>query len=203
LGVFTQNLNGSKADYWQSRRVSSSVHLLPDGSARERATIQVSNPAPPYTQPTKDPHSGYVTRWLGFSFAAFLPRQTTLTSLVMDGRVLRHAALATPTIPTVYNRPYVSHARMLGPGKTATFVVKYRAQGVADVAENGDLTYHLAMDPQGLVNSQTNEVTLQIPGGYHFGTLPSGWVEVSPTRALLGPMKLTRSISWSVPVLKD
>jgi len=203
LGVFTQNLNGSKADYWQSRRVSSTVHLKPDGSARERATVRVSNPAPPYREPTKDPRSGYVTRWLGFSMATFLPRQTTLTSYTLDGRVLPHAALVTPAIPTVYNRPYVSRSTLLGPDKTAKFALRYTTQGVADVDADGDLTYHLDMDPQGLVRSQTNRVTLHIPDGYHFGTLPSGWAQKSPTRAVLGPFQLTRSISWAVPVLKD
>src|SRR5205814_1093678 len=33
IGVFTQNLNGSKTDYWQHRTVDSTVHLGADGTA--------------------------------------------------------------------------------------------------------------------------------------------------------------------------
>jgi hypothetical protein len=203
LGVFTQNVNGSKADYWQRRRVSSHVQLYPDGTARERAVIRVGNPAPPYKLPTTDPRAGYVTRWLGFSVATFLPRETTVKSFSVDGRELAHPNVVTPTVPTVYNRPYLLHTMMLAPDKTARLVARYRAQGVADVAADGDLLYHLDMDPQGLVNAQTNRVTLRIPDGYHFGTLPVGWSQTSSSEAVLGPMALTRSMTWSVPVLKN
>ncbi len=81
-------------------------------------------------------------------------------------------------------------------------MVRYRAQGVADVAANGDLTYRLDMDPQGLVHPQTNTVTLRIPPGYHFGTLPVGWSRQSASVAVLEPFKLVRTTSWVVPVLR-
>jgi hypothetical protein len=203
LGVFTQNTNGSKADYWQRRRVASHVRLFPDGSARERTVIRVSNPAPPYTAPTTDPRSGYVTRWLGFSLATFLPRQTTVHWYSVNGVALPHPNVLTPTVSSVYNRPYALHQMMLGPDQTARLAVGYRALGVADVRSDGGLEYRLTMDPQGMVHAQTNTVRVRIPDGYHFGTLPTGWARSGSSEAVLPPVALTRSVSWSLTVLKD
>ena len=44
LGVFSQNLNGSKADYWQSRQVDVQVALHADGSASESLNVLVRTP---------------------------------------------------------------------------------------------------------------------------------------------------------------
>ncbi len=115
LGTFTQNTNGSKADYWQRRRVSSTVRLFPDGTARERAAVRVINHSPPATSLAEDPRSGYVTRWLGFSLATFLPRQSTVHSYSVNGEELPHANVLTPTVTSIYDRPYALHQMMLAP----------------------------------------------------------------------------------------
>ena len=80
LGVFTQNLNSSKADYWQTRIVDSDVKLNADGSADVDLTVTVQNPSPPWVHadvpdPSQDPRFGYYTRWAGNSIAVFLPRR--------------------------------------------------------------------------------------------------------------------------------
>ena len=117
LGVFSQNLNGSKADYWQTRQVATHVTLRPDGSASDRLSVIVGNPAPPYAQPTPDPRSGYNTRWLGTSLSAFLPVDARLGSMQADGRPLPHAALDRPStaIAGVVDRPVLHHTWLLAP----------------------------------------------------------------------------------------
>ena len=46
VGVFTQNLNSSKSDYWQTRSVASDVQLAADGSAEVTLTTTVQNSSP-------------------------------------------------------------------------------------------------------------------------------------------------------------
>ena len=48
LGAFTQNLNGSKADFWQHKELTSHVALKDDGSADVHLQVKVTNAAPPY-----------------------------------------------------------------------------------------------------------------------------------------------------------
>ena len=83
IGVFTQNTNASKSDFWQARHVQSDVRLHPDGSADVTLTTTVQNASPPFTppwtggqpdDPANDPRWGYYTRWAGNSVAVFLPR---------------------------------------------------------------------------------------------------------------------------------
>ncbi len=90
LGVFSQNLNGSKSDYWQSRHVDTHLTLQPDGSADEILNVVVENPAPPYVQSVPDPRTGYSTRWLG-QLAERLPPDRH-SAQAGDGRRSRAAA---------------------------------------------------------------------------------------------------------------
>ena len=39
--------------------------------------MKVSNPAPPYRQPTPDPKTGYFTRWLGTLVSIFVPSDSS------------------------------------------------------------------------------------------------------------------------------
>ena len=61
LGVFSQNTNVAKADYWLDRTVTSDVSLRKDGSAEVELTISTANDAPPYVatgEPTPRPATG-------------------------------------------------------------------------------------------------------------------------------------------------
>ena len=203
LGVFSQNTNGSKADYWQHRTVSSTVRLHPHGSAVDHVMVEVSNPAPAYTQPITDPRSGYLTRWLGNLVAVFLPQDADIKGVTVDGRSLPDKHVHVPKVASVYNRPVLRNFWMMAPDSTHRMLATYRVPSAATVSSNGDLTYGLALDPQDLVNPQTNGVTLHIPGGYHFGPLPTGWTQKDDHTAVLPPTPLTRSVTYTVPVLKD
>jgi len=202
LGVFSQNLNGSKADYWQTRTVSSTVLLRPDGSAANRMTLEVGNPAPAYAQPIADPKHGYLTRWLVNMIGVFLPQDTKLHSVTADGQPW-HTHLRRPKVEGVYNRPMFRHIWEMAPDSMHRLTATYRVPSAAAVSANGDLTYELGMDPQDLVDPQTNQVTLHIPDGYHFGTLPAGWSRSDDNTAVLDAAPLTHSVTYAVPVLKD
>jgi hypothetical protein len=206
LGVFSQNLNGSKSDYWQSRHASSKVSLHPDGSADESLGIVVQNPAPPYTQQAPDPKSGYDTRWLGTWVGIFLPPQAELGEVTADGKPVKGAALmrTSTTLSGVRNRPMLRHAWTLGPQQSGQLVVDYTVPHAASVdPANGDMTYQLDVDPQDLVQAQSNATTLTIPSGYHFGPLPDEWSLTDAHTAVLWVPRLTESTSWRVPVIKD
>lgn len=206
LGVFSQNLNGSKADYWQTRQVATHVTLHPDGSASDRLSVIVGNPAPPYAQPTPDPRSGYNTRWLGTSLSAFLPVDARLGSMQADGRPLPHAALDRPStaIAGVVDRPVLHHTWLLAPHGSGRLTATYAVPHAAAVDPvTGGLTYRVDLDPQDLVQPQSNTVTLAIPDGYRFGPLPVGWGLSDAHTAVLTVPQLTTSGSWRVPIVKD
>jgi hypothetical protein len=206
LGVFSQNLNGSKADYWQQRHVDIQVALAADGSAYEHLTLDVVNASPPYTQPVPDPKSGYNTRWLGTWVSVWFPPHTVLGGVNVDGKTLAHPSLrqTSTALKGVLDRPVLTHSWLLPPRQSGRLMANYTVPHAATVDRvSGELTYRLAMDPQDLVQPQTNAVTLTIPSGYTFGTLPSGWTLRDPQTAVLVVPALTESSSWRVPVVKQ
>jgi Protein of unknown function (DUF4012) len=203
LGVFSQNINGSKADYWQRRSVTATVHLRPDGSSLNRVTVEASNPAPAYTQPIADPRSGYLTRWLGTLVSVFVPQSTDLRHVTIDGHPRPTKHLHTPEVADVYNRPSYRTFWMMAPDSSHHMTATYTVPAAAAVSSNGDLTYELAIDPQDLVNPQQNAVKLHIPEGFSFGALPTGWQQKNDRTAVLPSSPLTTSVTYTVPVLKD
>ena len=206
LGIFSQNLNGSKADYWQVRHVNSQVTLQADGSASESLSVVVQNPAPPYTQPTPDPKSGYDTRWLGTSLSVFLPPHSQLGAVSVDGAPLPNASLeqTSTAIKGVLDRPMLHHALMLAPQQSGQLIANYDVPHAATVDRvDGDMTYQVDLDPQDLVQPQTIALDLTIPAGFHFGPLPDGWSLTDSHTAILWVPQLNESSSWRVPILKD
>jgi hypothetical protein len=205
LGVFSQNLNGSKADYWQARHVSSTVTLHADGSAAESLGIVVQNPSPPYAQATPDPRSGYDTRWLGTLLGVFLPSGARLGSVTVDGRPVQSALEHTATTLTgVRNRPLLRRAFTLAPGASKELHADYTVPHAARVyRSSGNLTYEVTLDPQDLVTPQSNAITLTIPQGFSFGPLPHDWTLTDAHTAVLWVPQFTESTSWKVPVLKN
>ena len=205
LGVFSQNFNGSKADYWQQRHVDVQASLNPDGSADEALSVVVENPSPPYVQQPPDPRTGYSTRWLGTIMSIFFPPDTTLHAVLADGEPLEHESLedTSMAIKGVLDRPVLRHSLLVPPDGSGKLVVTYAVPHAAKVAPDGDMTYQVALDPQDLVRPQSNTINLTIPPGYRFGPLPAGWSLTSSHTALLLVRQLTESSSWRVPILKD
>jgi hypothetical protein len=174
LGVFTQNINASKADFWQQRIVDSDVKLHADGSADVDLTVTVQNPSPPWVHgdppdPADDPKFGYYTRWAGNAVAVFLPEGAEV-----KGQATIRGLPFKPVVRSVLDRPYFYRKVLLGPGGQAVLNVSYHVPAAATV--DGDaLTYGLAIDPQSLVNHEAVKVTLHVPEGYGLSSTPAGW----------------------------
>ena len=207
LGVFSQNLNGSKADYWQQRHVDMQVALHPDGSANETLTLDVVNASPPYTQTVPDPKSGYSTRWLGTLVSVWFPPGTNLGGVDVDGTALTHASLqqTSTALKGVLDRPVLTHSWLLPPRQsgrlTANYAVPRRRDGRPS-RRGPDVSGQLWTLKTSSTRSRTR-ITLKIPSGFHFGTLPVGWSLQDSHTAMLFVTELTESSSWSVPVIKD
>ena len=153
LGVFTQNINGSKADYWQRRIVDSDVKLAADGSAEVTLTVTVQNPSPPWVHaddpdPSQDPRFGYYTRWAGNSVAVFLPRGAQVQGQATI-RAIRDVPFK-PIVRSVLDRPYFNRKVLLEPGSQAILKVTYTVPDAATV-DGDSLVYGLDIDPQATV----------------------------------------------------
>ena len=148
LGVFTQNIKGSKSDYWQHRILDSDVRLAADGSADVTLKVTVQNPSPPWVltpSATDDPRSGYHTRWAGSAVAVFLPTDARVEKATVRGVPFK------PVVRSVNGRPYFYRKVLLQPGAQVVIEVSYHVPAAASVGQDGTLTYGLSIDPQGLV----------------------------------------------------
>jgi hypothetical protein len=191
LGVFTQNAVPSKTDYWQSRTVSSDVQLAADGSARVTATTQIHNDSTPYPFRGPDPREGYSTRYATLSIAHFLPRDAGNVLARVDDELFE------PTVGDFYGRPFVRRTVAFEPQATHEFAVAYDVPRAA-VVSGDELTYHLDVDPQGLVRPSAISVTIHLPPGYEVTDLPPGWVEIDAETIGWGGTALVDSPSFEV-----
>ncbi len=178
IGVFTQNLNGSKVDYWQRRAVASTVHLHADGSAAVHLRVDVRNGAPAYTLPTPDPGIGYDTRYLGALVGVFLPRAAELGPMSIDGTAfspyVRHTRAR-----GILNRKMFARSVLLNSGESARLDANYTVPSAAVKGPDGGLTYVLDVDPQDLVYPEGLAVSVTFPAGYTSTSLPDGWEATS------------------------
>ena len=185
LGVFTQNTNGSKADYWQSRRIRSSVDLRKDGSARVTLEVEIHNDSAPYVGPEPDPQLGYLTRWATYSIGSFLPLGARVTDVSVDGSPIEFVQ------GDYFGRPYVRHTLEFAPQQRRTMRLEYDVRGAAKPT-GGGLTYRLDLDPQGMVRPQAVTTRVQFPSGFELGSLPGGWRRDG-----------RRSATWSTDALDE
>jgi hypothetical protein len=205
LGVFSQNLNASKADYWQNRRVESDVKLHADGSAEVELTVTVDNASPPFTppwtdnapdDPANDPGWGYYTRWNKSAVAVFLPKGAEV-----QGEPTARGVPFRPIVRSVLDRPYFYHKIEFEPGEQVVMKVRYHVPSAATV--DGDtLTYGLAIDPQSLVNPEAVAVTLHVPEGYGPSSTPAGWQLVDGRTLTYTNDRLDESPDFSVALSK-
>jgi hypothetical protein len=196
IGVFSQNLNGSKADYWQHRVVSSVVRLRPDGSAQVELGVRVTNASPPYAGIPPDPGRGYLTRVLGTRVGVFMPRHATYESTAVDGKAA-HPTLHRTKVHTVRNRKYVEETLTLQRGQTGMVEVDYQAPKAAEVVSPHSLVYRLDVDPQDLVDPEVLHVRVVWPSGYRpSDALPAGWSPTATGAAYSGTVDVRRS--WAI-----
>jgi hypothetical protein len=201
VGVFSQNLNGSKADYWQHRDVTSSVQLKADGSAQVHLRVSVTNASPPYLAAQPDPGTGYFTRVLGTRIGVFMPRKATYQSAQLDGKPL-HATLHLPKVAGVRNRKFVEGTMSLDRGRTGTMGVDYRTPQAAEVLSPTSMVYRLDVDPQDLVVPETLHVTVTWPAGFRpSGPLPAGWKASAKGASYAGSVPVT--LAWEIALTKS
>ncbi len=195
IGVFSQNLNGSKTDYYQHRVVSSEVHLRADGSAADHLHVTITNAAAPYSLPGLDPQTGYATSWLGASIGVFLPNHPVVGRVAANGKPFK-AHLHKTQVPFVHNRPYFHHGIMLDAGQSATIDARYVVPQAAVVNSDGTMTYRLDVDPQDLVVPETLRVAITWPQGWSPTSLPSGWHSTSGGAEYDGPVSTALSFEF-------
>ena len=189
LGVFTQNRNGAKSDYWQKRALSSTVRLHEDGSARVEVRVRIHNDSPPYARSDVDPGTGYWTRYNTVDVLQMLPKGAVLRKLVTPG----NDVMATRTWA---ERPFYRRRVPMDPGATAELLAVYDVPAAATVS--GDrMTYRLAYDPQGLVTPQALRVRLVYPNGWSTDDLPQGWA-ADEDGATLDAGRLDSTGVWSI-----
>jgi hypothetical protein len=201
IGAFTQNLNGSKNDYWQHRHVTSTVRLQRDGGARVDLHVTVSNQAPAYDLPVPDPKVGYTTRYLGAFLGVFLPRRATIESTSVDGKPTDLVAHR-PKVATVLNRKYVQAPLLLDSGQSGTLDVAYRTPHAAEAIDSNRMVYRLDVDPQDTVVPETLHLTVIWPDGFRpTRTLPAGWRATRHGATFDGP--ITEMQAWRIPLTRS
>lgn len=191
IGAFTQNTNGSKVDFYQRRDIDLRVKLGPDGSAQDRVTVVLGNDTPPYSVPGRDPRSWYFTRWAGLALSVFVPRGVDVQKASFLGDPIE------PSVRRFYHHGFVATKALLPPASEARFEMHYRVDDAATVDESGELTYHLAFDPQGTVWGQSVRVEVQLPDGYTVTDLPDGWTADGSTVSLPN-QALSTSQEWEI-----
>ena len=177
LGVFTQNTNASKVDFWQRRTVASDVTLNTDGSADVVTTVTIENDTPPYVQPVDDPGRGYYTRYSVPVYVQSLPVGAELAEMTVDGIVVQ------PSSFLERERPVIQYVMRIDPTATATVVLRYRVPGAAVSTDGGGMRYALDIDPQGTVIPTSYSVLLRLPVGYREAAQEGDWT-VNPDLTL-------------------
>jgi len=174
VGVFTQNLVGSKADYWQRKDVRSKVTLNEDGSARVKLTAKIRNMGP--TEVNFE-LSGYTDPTINAYVAAFLPKGAKVDKVrIRDSNGKRTGMTGTDTSDEgeYFGRPYVRETVELRAGDEAALELTYDVPHAA-VVEDGKMTYRFDLDPHPTVQPARTRVTVVWPEGWAPTNLPEGW----------------------------
>jgi hypothetical protein len=192
IGVFSQNTNASKVDYWEHRTVASDVRVNGDGSADVTLTVTVHNDTPPYTRTAPDPHRGYFTRWSLPNATVYLPLGAQMSAASVDG------APVSPVLQSERGRTYFQQSMTIAPDATAILQVTYHVPAAAVVGSDGSLTYDLAVDPHPLVNPEALDLRVHLPEGYAATDLPEGWTVGDDGVLAFQTAALDTSPRWSI-----
>jgi len=170
LGVFTQNTNASKVDFWQQKSLVSEVTVNADGSADVTLTVTLHNDTPRYTRPSTDPQRGYFTRWSIPFVAAYLPVGAEHAAATLDGAPIDVTKLGER------ERGLVAVQPTLEPGSTHVLTHTYRVPQAA-LVEGDSLAYAVDIDPQATVSPADLRLTVRMPAGYAVEELPADWTQ--------------------------
>ena len=191
IGVFSQNSNASKADYFEKRSVASDVTLNADGSADVTLTVTIDNATPPYSRPNTDPQRGYFTRWSIPGVTVYLPVGAQVTAATADG------AAFTPAMQAERGRPFFQQFVTIQPDATAVVKITYHEPAAATLGADGSLRYDLAIDPHPIVTPAATTVAVHFPGNFLLPTAPEGWSTDGRTMTYQNP-GLDTSPRWTL-----
>jgi hypothetical protein len=176
MGVYTQNTNASRVDYFQTRSIRQEVQLLTDGSALVTRTIRIANPTSAGMRPTAA-RGGPLSRHSMPIVATYLPPTATLLSVYVDGRRSSSGMEREEA-----GRRLVRVDARLGPGDSVTVGVVYKVRSGAEVTIDG-LRYEFLADPQPMSRPPRLEIQVTAPTG--MAAQPSGDWHVQGQRATL------------------
>lgn len=173
IGVFTQNRVGSKADFWQQKKLKHKVQLNEDGSARVTLRTTIINTAPISLRGATD---DYIDPTLDMAITSFLPqgadvRKVKVTTPRGDGPAYTKAR-------DYYGRDFLTNYMLLDAAEEGVLTVTYDVPEAA-VRKGDELTYSLDIDPHPTVKNEKVEVTVEWPDGFapsRLNALPDGWV---------------------------
>ena len=151
------------------------------------------NDTPPYAVPGVDPREGYFTRWASMAASLFLPGTANVESFSLGEEEWGGRARS------FYDHSFVSDQTVIPPGESTHLRASYTVPGAAEVDESGDLTYRLAMDPQGTAFPASARVTVHLPDGYQATSLPEGW-SAQGTTLTFQTDALTSTVEWEIPL---
>ncbi|HNM98050.1 MAG TPA: hypothetical protein PKK40_08925, partial [Marmoricola sp.] len=175
--VATQNLNGSKADFFQRRSVAADIKINPDRSISSRVVTTMRNETPPYAGNGVDPRRGYYTRWAGSLGAVFMPDDADVISARINGKVFRRDEM------TTRDRRFFFRPLMIRPGGQRNLAFSYNLKN-AVAAENDRWVYRLTVQPQSLAQPQDWKIRVNWPENFTFDAVRNPqWKAVSATSA--------------------
>ncbi|MFC6695225.1 DUF4012 domain-containing protein [Nocardioides daphniae] len=175
VGVFTQNMVGSKADYFQQKTLRSDVRLREDGSARVTLEAEVHNFNPPQA-PGDD--NAYTNPTLDMTVASFLPKGAELVDAVAVDPSGEESVEADPE--KHFGRGVVAHQVVLDSDEKVTLRLTYDVPQAA-VVDGDRMRYRLDVDPHPTVRPENIQVTVHWPKGFSASSLPTGWTDAKGT----------------------
>ena len=164
---YANNTNASKLDLWQRQRIDQTVVVRADGSAEVTRTIEVTNGAPPYAGPGRDPGNGYLTRMARPDLAMYLPPTAgavRVTAVPSRPSLVRQSERGLSVIFLVM-RP----GRFLAPGGSLRVVLRYTLP--AGTVRNGTYSVWTATQP----TVQPVQLSIQLAGPGTCAGGGAGW----------------------------
>lgn len=165
MGVYTQNTNASKVDYFQHRSITQRVVINSDGSARVVRTVALRNEAPAFVGSGKDPGSGYFTAVSKPFLAVYVPGGATSITMRVQGQPV------TPAVRSDHGQLAVTRQLLIERGERMTIVISYHIPK-ALTAKKGRWTYHLDLLNQPIVNAADFTLELVLPKTYSARSTP-------------------------------
>lgn len=175
--VSTQNVNGSKVDFFQQRTVTASIKIGEDLSVANRVVMNLNNVTPPYAGGGEDRKFGYYTRWAGITAGIFLPNDADVIGARVNGRLVRRTNMETGG-RTFFRRPM-----MIPPNGKRNLAYSYTLANAVR-SEAGEWIYDLHLQPQSIAGPQAWTVIVTWPAGHTLDPAKSqGWKSTGATSA--------------------